>query len=362
MAEATRGSLADPVHPGAKLGFAYGGLSEGVRRMLDRVAKARSAPTFEARVRVAGCDVTVVASREDALEPVCRVLAPQPDGPAGRACRITLLSLPRPELPRPTWTADFFEERSAEQELARTPQRLHYFPDRHFWQMHDVARGVGVQIVDERFGPPEWEAATPLRNFLSWQLAAPGRALLHAGSLSIAGRGVLIAGAGGAGKSGLTIQGIARGWTSAGDDYVLADADRSRVSPIYDLLKQDRAGLARLGLSSAQLPGATKNWKAKYTFGFSALRHGARPEGHDLHALLLPRVGGTARTTLTPIGAKAAFLRFVPSCVSQVYGARDHAFAVAARLSRRLPAYDLSLGPDPDESADVLMRFAEGLP
>ena len=72
-------------------------------------------------------------------------------------------------------------------------------------------------------GFPPWEPGAPLRSFLHWEYAARGMRLVHGGTLGIDGRGVVLAGSGGAGKSGTVVAGIMVGLDSVGDDYVSVD-------------------------------------------------------------------------------------------------------------------------------------------
>ena len=146
------------------------------------------------------------------------------------------------------WSSELFHERECERELAASSMRLHYFPDCQFWQVFDVATGRGLQLSDNTHGAPPWEDGAPLRNFVAWSVASKTRSLLHGGTLCFDGRGYLVAGQGGAGKSSLTIQSIARGIPSAGDDYVVVDTQGPTALPVFNTLKQDRAGLARLSI------------------------------------------------------------------------------------------------------------------
>ena len=63
----------------------------------------------------------------------------------------------------------------------------------------------------------------------------PGQVILHAGCVAVDGRGLLIRGASGAGKSALALQMMALGAELVGDDRILLDRDgdglRARAAP-----------------------------------------------------------------------------------------------------------------------------------
>ena len=62
------------------------------------------------------------------------------------------------------------------------------------------------------------------------------------------GRGALIVGASGSGKSGTTLAGLMNGLQSVGDDYVVVDQGATIVAhSVFKLFKQDLDGLKRVG-------------------------------------------------------------------------------------------------------------------
>ena len=275
----------------------------------------------------------------------------------GSTANIAVVNAGEKFTPKLLWEAPFFNERDVEAELADTQYRLHYFPEKSFWQVFDREARSGIQIMAGPREYPVWDPGSPLRNFFQWHLSTMHGALIHAGTLAVGEKGVLLAGAGGSGKSGTVLSGIMNGLKTAGDDYVYVEPDSLKAHALFETLKQDRKGLKRLGLiDHPAIPHAT-NWQGKFQFFLSDLKPSAKAHFLNLHALLLPTVAGGVRTRITPISAKEAFLSLAPSGVAQIPGDRHASFSVAAEVSRRLPCYRMTLGSDPKEISDTLRTF-----
>lgn len=261
----------------------------------------------------------------------------------------------------PRWAEPFFRERSIESFLSPTRYRLHHQVEFGFWQMYDRETGRGIQLTVPRLGPPPWDSGSPLRNFLRWHLARPNRDLLHAGTLAVDGVGVLLAGPGGSGKSGTVLAGLAHGLETVGDDYVLATIGETvSAQPLFNTLKQDPSGIARLGLADHRAANRL-NWQGKLQFTLADLDLPPQPERITIRALCLPTITGERRTRFVPAEGKEAFLALAPSGVSQIPGDRGSMFGFAAQISRRLPAYRMLLGTEPEEIATAVRGFLSTL-
>lgn len=95
-------------------------------------------------------------------------------------------------------------------------------------------------IVHTSAGPlPTTELGGPLRTPLHWITAEERQVFLHAGTVEVAGRAILIIGPSGAGKSSLTIQALRAGLRVLGDDYVFLGAagGTAEVSAAYRTVK-----------------------------------------------------------------------------------------------------------------------------
>lgn len=232
------------------------------------------------------------------------------------------------------------------------------------WQVFDPARAVGVETFGalERLAP--WERSTPLVNFMHWGFQARGMRLLHAGTLARDDVGVLIVGAGGAGKSGTVLSGIVNGLDSTGDDYIAADIVGGRVNayPVVRLMKQDEEGLQRLSLDPAAIGAGTPNWQGKYEFDFERLGRGRRVSSLGMRAIVIPRIANAARSRFTLAPSRAAMLALAPSNLRQLPGGWRTSLSFSAAVVRALPAYFMDLSADPIEIADAFGTFiADGV-
>lgn len=236
-----------------------------------------------------------------------------------------------------------------------------YFHDLDHWHILDHEAGVAVQLMRGPGQYPPWETGAPLRPFLHWHYARAGRRLTHGGTLGVAGRGVILAGGGGSGKSGTVIAGLLHGLQSVGDDYVLLDADEPVTArPVYATLKQDSAGFQRLGLRDVLGDDLSLNWQGKHQFTIADIARQPVPERLTIGALFVPEVSGSARSTIIPMARAEAMIALAASSIYQMPGERESGFHFLADVTRRLPCYRLMLGSNPSEIADRIGSFITG--
>jgi len=328
------------------------------RDTLDRAAAADGSVPLCRRVRLPALHVEVrsdLGPLADAIAGFADAGATEPD----LQIRIVHPGLAGIAPPAEWGDADFGSNAFADL-LAAEGLRGSYFHALRFWQFYDPAARQGVQLMASRDAFPPWETGAPLRAFLHWYYAAQGMRLTHAGTLGRGGRGVLLAGTGGAGKSGTVAAGLVEGLDSVGDDYVLVQiAPQRRVHRLFDTLKQDPAGFERLRLSRVLPEPGPLNWQGKHEFRIGDLTRRLPVDSLALSALLIPRIGGEARTTITPAPASEAMLALAPSAINQMPGDRLAGFRFFGALTRSLPCFRLTLGRDGAEIAAVIAAFIE---
>jgi hypothetical protein len=186
--------------------------------------------------------------------------------------------------------------------------------------------------------------------------------LAHAGTLGKNGDGVILVGRGGSGKSGTVVGGVSHGLESVGDDYVLIDRGRDVVHayPLYPTFKQDRRGLARLGLEVAMSASRTVNWQEKFEFDCEEIS--GRPLASQLRigAILIPTIAAASHSTIRPIPKNRAMLALAPTGLFQMPGERDSGVRFYSDLVRRVPCFGLTLGSDPADVSNTLEEFIHG--
>jgi len=312
------------------------------------------------RIQLPGLEVTARLGHgalADALEDAFVEAAGDPPGTC--QCRIFIGHPGIGGMPEPArWSDAHFTEHGFAGRLAEAGLRGHHFHDLDFWQFYDPEARVGVQLMRAADAFPPWEPGAPLRAFLHWEYAARGMRLTHAGTLGLDGKGVLLAGAGGAGKSGTVVAGLLNGLDSVGDDYVLIDiAAGVTARPLFTALKQDPQGFARLGLKDRLGTNRPLNWQGKYVFRIGDIVSRPAPAKLDIGALMMPHISGSWKSSITPMSRRDAMIALAPSGIAQMPGERESGFRFFGELTRLLPCYRLSLGADPEEIAGTVADF-----
>ena len=277
------------------------------------------------------------------------------------ACRIFVVHPGIGGIPEPARLGDaHFTEYGFAERLAEAGLRGYYFHDLGFWQIYDPQRRIGVQLMASTDAFPPWEPGAPLRAFLHWEYVTHGMRLAHAGTLGANGKGMLLAGAGGAGKSGTVAAGLLNGLDSVGDDYVLIDlAGGVTARPLFSTLKQDAQGFARLGLKQRLKAHGPLNWQGKHTFHIGDVAPRPVPATLDIVALVVPHISGGGASSIMPVSRRDAMIALAPSGIAQMPGERESGFRFFSDLTRLLPCFRLSLGTDPKEIAGTIANFLE---
>jgi hypothetical protein len=221
---------------------------------------------------------------------------------------------------------------------------------RYPWVFFEPATGRGVIVVRTGADLPAWVAGAPFALLLHLAFAWRGWRLMHAAALGSGTDGALLVGPGGSGKSGTTVAGISHGLVTTGDDYLLVAPGVTPVAwPVYRVLKQDPAGLARVGRDG--LAGRAVNWNGKVELDLETEFPSRLSDRLALRLILLPTVAGGQRSQVRPATPTEAFSAVATSMLTQLPGARIAGFSFLTRLTRSLPAYHLRLSADPEEIA-----------
>lgn len=236
--------------------------------------------------------------------------------------------------------------------------------------VHDTYAGALTLVDRERRrvlhrrrdadGVPWSERAAPLRGALHWALAGVGRHLVHAGAVGDDRGCVLLAGAGGSGKTTVALAALSRGLGYLADDYVvLTIADRPRVSALYRTAKLDAGHLSRFPALAPWVrfpPAAAAAEKA--VLDVESLRPGALQTPLPVRAVIVPRIRG-ARTLRRRIVPAEALLALAPSTMLQLPYEDRAAFGALAELVRGAACFGLDVGDDMGELAEAVEEVLE---
>jgi hypothetical protein len=206
---------------------------------------------------------------------------------------------------------------------------------------------------------PGWWRAMPLRVLLGWLLARPGHHVVHAGAVGVDGRGLLVAGAGGAGKSTLAVSCLEAGMDYVGDDYVLlSGGPNPRAYALYGTAKLDEFSLAAVpALADRARQQDLVIDDDKLVLDLQRLRPSRLAPSTTVEAVLVPQLVSQqagAISAINPIPKSTALRALAPSTIFQAPDDGASALQVLSDVVRSVSCYELQLGADAERAPDLL--------
>lgn len=219
----------------------------------------------------------------------------------------------------------------------------------------NLAENVGLFWIRNAADLPTYERGAPLRAILHWWMRQRSRHLVHAAAVGVQGKGALIVGRGGSGKSTTALTCLTHGWDYASDDYCLVSCiDSPRAESLYNTAKLNADHLRNLpqllpAISNREELGSEKALLYLHQY------HPARlTAGFDLKAILLPRVTGKPATAVQAATPAAGLRALAPSSLFQLPGSGQDEFFALSRLVQAVPCYHLELGTRLDQTPPVI--------
>jgi hypothetical protein len=206
-----------------------------------------------------------------------------------------------------------------------------------------------------------------LIEFAVFTLAARAQNLLplHAACVGSGGRGLLLLGASGAGKSTAMLHGALAGMDLVSEDSLFVTPDTLRATGVANFLHIRRESLGFLpAREAARLRRSPiirrRSGVEKLEIDLRQPRFRLAPRPVELAGVveLCPRRAG-AGASLTALGSRELLARLRDT---QPYAAGLRGWRVFSRAVRRLPAFVLSRGRHPDETVEVLQRLLRDIP
>lgn len=224
--------------------------------------------------------------------------------------------------------------------------------------LFDSERGEAVFWVRDAAELPSWTRAAPFRTVLHWWMEQNDAQLVHAAAFGIDGRGVLLTGRGGTGKSTTALACLADGFDFVGDDYVvLTDGDSPAAHTLYRTAKIVPDDMGRFEDFSPAMPVSD----SEYDKAIIALDQGVVPS-LELVAVLTPQFDLSGATRIEP--AREALLIGAASftTVAQLPHAGQQTVDFIERMLRRVPGGTLMLGTDRNVVPGVLRALLAAPP
>lgn len=219
--------------------------------------------------------------------------------------------------------------------------------------LYDSDRGEAVFWVRDASELPSWTRAAPFRTVLHWWMEQNGAQLVHAAAFGIDGRGVLLTGRGGTGKSTTALACLADGFEFVGDDYVvLTDGDAPAAHTLYRTAKIVPDDMARFQDFSPAMPVSG----SEYDKAVISLDKGI-VSTLELVAVLTPQFDPEGMTRIEP--AHEALLIGAASftTVAQLPHAGQGTVDFIERVLRRVSGGTLMLGTDRKAVTGVLREL-----
>ncbi len=192
----------------------------------------------------------------------------------------------------------------------------------------------------------------PFPHFLATWCHDRGVEVLHAGLVSRRGRGVLLGGGPGSGKSTCAVVAALAGFDFLGDDCVGTEITPTecRGHACYNAVRVDDGNLQRLPVlrSHCYAPTSPRDRKKSLVY-MSDVIPGRTVASTTIVAIAVPRIVGSGPSRLVPAGKGATLRKLAPSTLLRGLGSRADGLAHIAELVRRLPCYELELGAVVDD-------------
>lgn len=232
--------------------------------------------------------------------------------------------------------------------------RITYNAGSRVLSIWDHCRNRGFFWTPEANILPTWEYAAPLRSLMHWIHQESGSQLTHAAVVGAASAGIMLAGAGGSGKSSTAVSCVKAGFDYIGDDYVVVHpGDTPHASCLYQTAKLAPSFLNKHFTHMAKDSVVCGEMKKVVT----RLDQYVSTAPTRIAAIVLPEVTGQPHATISKASAADALRSLVPTTTFQLpYGSKK-ALHTLGQLCRQLPCYRLRLSIDPSENVKCVRRI-----
>jgi hypothetical protein len=212
----------------------------------------------------------------------------------------------------------------------------------------DRASGVLIGSVAWEERVQVYERGKPLARLLAEWYADQGLGLMHAGLVARDGRGVILAGRGGSGKSTAALAAARAGLEFLGEDYVGLELAGEAVTghSVYGSVFLDRAAADRFPELAPHRVDSRSAREPKSVVLLAGAGAGWLSRSASVRAVALCRVADEASGRVRPASRAEALMALGPSSLLQIHGRRGDSLERLAQLVQRVPCFRLELGRD----------------
>ncbi|WP_157220252.1 hypothetical protein [Flavisphingomonas formosensis] len=227
----------------------------------------------------------------------------------------------------------------------------------------DIEAGLLAGCVTDANALSFFEIGKPLQPLLFQWHAARNTIPLHAALVSAAGRGLVLGGKGGSGKSTSALACARSGLDFLGDDYIGLRVQGAHVDghSFYGSAWLEAEHSRSVGwITGHPLPGA-ESGERKLGFSLTNALPGALVAQTRIVAVALPRVGDAPVAAARRITPGEALRRLAPSSILQIpFLETAQAMAAIGALVRSCPCYELAVGRDLPSIGRCVRGLLEG--
>ena len=210
-----------------------------------------------------------------------------------------------------------------------------------------------------RFSPYRYEELLPYVEWsVNWEIphVMPQYLHLHAASMELDGRGLVLAGDAGSGKSTLALGLMRHGWRYLCDEFALIDTNSLSLTPYPRAVCVKRSGypiLDAMGVAPRCGRRHIKGVKGHVTFvSPHSIHSDAVGRACPVRCIVFPRYEAGATPVLAPISRARAAFNLHRVCFN-LFGCRRPALDMLAGIARGAECYQLRTG-DLDDTCRLL--------
>ena len=247
-------------------------------------------------------------------------------------------------MPPPPWSQDDYRPKG--QIAGFNDERIHtqFEPGVDVVHLYDAARRAAVWWVSSPGVVPWWEPTFPLRTILHWACADTPLQPVHAGAVGRAGRGVLVTGKSGSGKTTTSLACLRAGFEYAGDDYVLVDTAARRVYCLYSTAKLEADTMSRFPEMVPWVDNPDRLQEEKAIVYLQDHRPAQIVPVLAIDAVVVPTVTGRPGSEVVPLSSSAALQALAPTTTFHLPGYGREVFTKLSALVRAVPCFELRAG------------------
>ncbi len=234
-----------------------------------------------------------------------------------------------------------------------------YNPEGEVLSYVNTAKRLAFYCVRDPEKLPDYEVSSPMRMILHWFCRMNNMLLVHGAAVAYNGKGVLLTGHGGSGKSTTALLSMLYGFDFAGDDYIAIarEKEKWRAYQVYRGCKLMPDALARLPQLMPFVVKANQT-QTKHVLMLNE-ECGSLVRSLPLDFILRPRINNSKASSIQTLPLMELLTAFAGSTILQMPGTGVDMLRELTAFCREIPAFSFLLGQDFAEIASSLKDFLE---